>query len=766
MAVVAGLVLVQCAVAAQVQSARPIYVPNEYIIRAQAGASAALVEQAVTRMGATLVSALPVADTYLIRMGRGVNRQTAVANSRGTLGKTVRWVIESVQPNYKYYACATPNDDLWSWQWDMKLINAPQAWEVEKGSDIITVAVIDTGVGNHPELVNRIVTGYDFVDNDSDPSNDLAMHGTHVAGTIAAQGNNKTGICGVCWDGVKIMPIRVLDATGGGTTEVVVNGEDYALQHGVQVVNMSLGGTGDDPTEHAKIPELARAGVVSCASAGNDGDGTSEYPAGYPEVISVAAVVPDDTIASYSSFGKVDIAAPGGDYSQGTDSMVLSTLVSFDDQGQPQYYGYGFEYGTSMACPHVSGAAALLMSHGVTSALDVRNRLLTGARPPRTGALDTVKYGAGILDIQGALFNARVKINKPGKGATVGANPDFKIAVQGVSLDSIRIYLDYADLNDDGAPDDPNEGIVMSGSTISPDIPTISSYNPTGTSIEFSWSDISNGAALSSGAHNICITADAAAAGEGSVSDWLVFSVARRKITRGIHLFAFPYDLFDAATERTTQAPSKILPGAQFGFTASPRSTLQRYLAAPRSSLDSTPIGYEIYAPSNSGERVWNSPLTLLSGADVPTGGGYYYDNVARQQKLAFPAGSGFWLILPTDVWVDESIPTLESKTNFDGSKGFDISLYKGWNMIGNPYAHQVPWRAVLFTYRGQTKTLLDAELAGWVRSTIYTYGTAGVSTYVGITDRDLLEPYQGYWLLSLLGGASQSESLVLNILP
>ena len=149
--------------------------------------------------------------------------------------------------------------------------------------------------------------------------------------------------------------------------------------------------------------------------------------------------------------------------------------------------------------------------------------------------------------------------------------------------------------------------------------------------------------------------------------------------------------------------------------------------------------------------------FTLLGGSLVPSGGGYYYDSVARQEQFAFPAGSGFWLILPADVWVDETIATLESLPSFDGSKGFTIPLYKGWNMVGNPYAHQVPWRAALFTYRGETKTLLDAEFAGWVRSTIYTYGGGGVSTYVGVTDRDLLEPDQGYWVC--VGRRSQTRA-------
>ena len=233
-------------------------------------------------------------------------------------------------------------------------------------------------------------------------------------------------------------------------------------------------------------------------------------------------------------------------------------------------------------------------------------------------------------------------------------------------------------------------------------------------------------------------------------------------------MFAFPLVLDD----RLINTPAKILPGAKFGVRDIPRSTLIRWIAAPRSTADSRPVGYETYLPAMASDRTWVNPYYVLDGLSVPLGGGFYYDlridptnPLKNPRTAAAPAGSGYWLILAQDAAIVESFTTLEAQPNFDGSKGYEVQLYKGWNMIGNPYGHSIPWRAALLTYRGQTKGLLDAENAGWVRSSIYGYGGTSAG-YVRITDRDMLEPYGGYWLLAQVGGTSDSNSLILNMLP
>jgi len=288
------------------------YVPNEYIIHVKPGTSKTALNTVVKKMGAELVNSIALSNTYKIKIVNNTNLIPTISRY-GKLG--TKPVMDRIQPNYIYHMTALPNDEYWDKLWNMRLIKMPAAWNIAKGSESVTVAVVDTGVAtDHPDLAARCVSGYDFIDNDSDPY-DLQGHGTHVAGTIAAQGNNGIGVVGVCWDNVKIMPIRVLDADGYGTSESIINGLSYALTHGVDVVNMSLGGAYSDTAEHQIIKELTDAGILVVAAAGNDGDTSNHnvgYPAAYEECLAVAAVGPNDEIAYYSSYGpsnEVDIAA-------------------------------------------------------------------------------------------------------------------------------------------------------------------------------------------------------------------------------------------------------------------------------------------------------------------------------------------------------------------------------------------------------------------------------------------------------------------------
>ncbi len=264
--------------------------------------------------------------------------------------------------------------------------------------------------------------------------------------------------------------------------------------------------------------------------------------------------------------------------------------------------------------------------------------------------------------------------------------------------------------------------------------------------IEFDWLDPNlnlpqAAGPLSAGAHSVYVSG-VATTGTGTASDWATFFVSTRKMEKGIHLVSFPYVL----TDRMTDTPAAVLPGADFSAGANPRSTMVRWIAAPRSPYTTAAIGYETYVPNTTLDRTWVTPSYTVNGISVPLGGGYYTDSITGGTRVVSPVGSGFWVVLPEDVLVDETYATLESQYNFDESKGFSIRLYKGWNLIGNPYTHDVPWRAVLFTYKGQTKSLLDAELNGWVRSTMLARADrAGAMPLYG---QRLPQAYEGYWLL------------------
>lgn len=758
--VMASMWLVGGVANAQTQGGKPVYVPDEYIIHVTPGTSVPQVQQMVDKLGATLTDVLPLSDHYLIKLGRsGGNRS---ASDKHLSNTPTAWTIDYIQPNYYKYLQAIPDDAYWDKLWGMRMINAPAAWEVEKGNSSVIVAVNDTGVAKHPDLVDRLLTGQSFVDGDTDPNNDRVGHGTHVAGTIAAQGNNGIGVCGVNWNGTKILPVRIFDANEETTTAAVVNGLDYAMAQHADVVNMSYGSYAQDPAEHSKIAELSDAGIILVAAAGNDSLPMVGYPAGYSEVISVASIGPYEATAFYSNYGKVDIAAPGGDSTFGDDGQIWSTTVSWSTATPPvATFSYGPMQGTSMASPHVAGAAALLISHGV-AASDVRGRLLSSARPPKTGAMDSTKYGAGILDLRAAIAAASIRIVKPEKGSTVRSTPDFKITIMGIDTSTVKVYLDYPDVDDNGIPDSLTDStyVVVDGTNVSYYL------NTTRTAIAFSW-PLPGKSPLTSGTladHRVYVTAKSSVDGS-TVSDWGTFKVTSRQISAGIHMVSFPYQFATTALDGSvtmSALPSNLLldlGGRPLSFSAygSNRNVMMRWI--PKTSVvrsvpyftynDDKAVGLKTF----SEKLAWDNPHDLT----WYTGGGYF---AGTPTQYTFPAGTGYWLFLGQDSMINESYQPLAT------TDAFKVYLYSGWNMIGNPFGHDVSWGSVLFTYRGEgPKSLLEAEAAGWVKSTLYGWNSTS-GRYDPVSSRDMLEAYNGYWLRASVGGTSASDSLILTILP
>src|SRR4051794_271767 len=195
-------------------------------------------------------------------------------------------------------------------QWDLATMNVPAAWQQSTGSGV-TVAVLDTGVdAAHPDLAGQVLPGIDLVTGTSGVSSDPHGHGTHVAGTIAAAAGNGVGVAGIA-PGARVLPVRVMDATGTGTMSTVATGITWAADHGARVINMSLGATVQVAAVTNAVAYARSKGVVVVAAAGNDrADGSPAlYPAADPGVVAVAATDSTDAYSSFSNRGGyVDVA--------------------------------------------------------------------------------------------------------------------------------------------------------------------------------------------------------------------------------------------------------------------------------------------------------------------------------------------------------------------------------------------------------------------------------------------------------------------------
>ncbi|AJC73966.1 peptidase S8 [Pseudothermotoga hypogea DSM 11164 = NBRC 106472] len=357
-------------------------IDNQYVVRFDARSS---VKQKLSLLGKVLDQLRVQDEIYYL-----LETSTEISSLREELSKIPGFL--GIEPHrLMTLSSITPNDTHFPLQWNLGLIRVPEAWSVTKGSDIVTIAVIDSGVDfSHEDLQGIFVPGYDFVENDAYPQDDNG-HGTHVTGIIAALTNNNKGVAGVTWgQRVKIMPLKVLRGDGTGDVFYFAKAVVYAVDHGAKVINASLGSRDPSPEVEAAVRYAYQNDVVMVCAAGNDGSSGIDYPAAYPETIAVGAVTIDARRASYSDYGpELDVVAPGGDENQ----AILST-----------YRGgaYVYSLGTSMAAPHVTGIVALMISQGIVGIENIRNVLRATAIDLGPSGHD-IYYGAGLVDAYAAV---------------------------------------------------------------------------------------------------------------------------------------------------------------------------------------------------------------------------------------------------------------------------------------------------------------------------------------------------------------------------
>ena len=394
-AVASGLALagpVRASAPLPVAAVEPSAPADGLLVKFDPGTPDAAIRAAVSAAGGRIEE--PAGDTGYVKVSAGdvPAAEVAALLDRSTL-------VSEVGPNTIRYAAAVPNDPNFSQQSTyLQAMNLPAAWDTTTGNDSMIMAIIDSGVQlNHPDLAGRLVPGWDFVNRDSDPTDDFG-HGTMVAGIAAASTNNGRGVAGATWQG-KIMPIKVLDSQGQADDEDIAAGIRWAVDHGASVLNLSLGGPGEGTgiLQEAVNYATSRNAVV-VAAAGNDGNrSVSEataphYPAACAGVIAVGSTDAAGNHSTFSSYGNwIDVVAPG---EAGANRGIATTMRGSS---------YGTGSGTSFSAPLVAGVAFLMRAANPNAnQATIGNRLIGSTRDLGPAGFDAV-YGTGMVDATAAL---------------------------------------------------------------------------------------------------------------------------------------------------------------------------------------------------------------------------------------------------------------------------------------------------------------------------------------------------------------------------
>lgn len=420
---------VQVALESRAARSGPRYRPGEVIVQFRGGVDDRAMERDIRGMGAVRARRSVSHGRFLVTLDAGLSVSETVRALR-TLPEVDYAEANGIVRKSQVATTFTPNDPSFDIQWNFEMINAERMWAIQPGSPSVAVAVLDTGIAYEdytdpatgqafrkaPDWGGTVfLPGFDFINNDTH-ANDDEFHGTHVSSIIGEATNNNIRFAGLVRN-CALMPVKVLDAEGGGSDFTVAEGIDYAAnfsQNGtnpVKVINMSLGGSSASETLRRAVERAFAKGIVLVAAAGNDNVGTIDYPGAYPDVIAVGALDARKVKASYSSFGpQLSVVAPGGDCDRNDALTRFGADCVWQQAPNPDAAALG-NYGafvslgvagTSQATPHVAALAALLVSQGITDPGAVRKAIESTADDLGTPGRDDT-YGHGLINPEKAL---------------------------------------------------------------------------------------------------------------------------------------------------------------------------------------------------------------------------------------------------------------------------------------------------------------------------------------------------------------------------
>lgn len=382
------------------------YVPGRLLIQKRAGLSDEQFDLALKPHGGKRVGEIGPINVHIVQLPAQANAEAA-ANALAS-NKHFKFV----EPDRIVGQAATTNDPSLASQWQLAKVNAPAAWDTSTGSNV-TIAIIDTGVdGTHPDLAAQMVPGWNFYDNNADAS-DAHGHGTKVAGTAAAAGNNSLGVSSVAYRS-RILPIRVSDASGSAYFSTIAQGLAWAADQGARVANISFDQTYTSASIESAAQYFKGKGGVTVVGAGNSGADTSVATTG--NLVIVAATDSNDAKASWSNYGShISVAAPGV-------SVYTTTRGG----------GYGSASGTSFSSPMTAGAVALMMAANPALPPNQVQSLLYATTVDLGAAGKDIYYGAGRIDAAAATRAAATAMAVDAQAPTVSISAPTAGTVSGL----------------------------------------------------------------------------------------------------------------------------------------------------------------------------------------------------------------------------------------------------------------------------------------------------------------------------------------------